>query len=459
MNPTMKDIVAAIEGGASPAEIAALELPKTYRGLLVRRDEVSAFTAKPRCDREPAESLHVDEVPVPALAMDEVLVGVMASSINFNTVWSATFEPAPTFVFLKLLGKRGEIWRRHDLPYHVLGSDAAGVVLRTGAGVTRWKPGNRVIVHGTHVDLEGAEGHSDSMLDPSVLAWGYETNFGGLAELCVAKANQLLPKPEHLTWEEAACNGVTNSTAYRQLVSTNGANLRQGDVVLVWGAAGGLGSYALQYALNGGAYPIAVVSSPQKADIARRMGCKWVIDRQAENYRFLNGSQPNLSDMRRFRRRIHELTGGEDPRIVFEHTGRETFGVSVFVAARGGIVVTCASTTGYEHSYDNRYLWTNLKRVVGTHIANLREASDANRLLCKGAIYPTMARCCDLENAPQAVSSLAKNEHVGKTSVLCLAPREGMGVRDHQLRRENLQSIMLFRNALQEPKSTSFLVG
>jgi crotonyl-CoA reductase len=261
------------------------------------------------------------------------------------------------------------------------------------------------------------------------------------------KANQLLPKPEHLTWEEAACNGVTNSTAYRQLVSTNGANLKQGDIVLIWGAAGGLGSYALQYALNGGAYPIAVVSSPQKAALARSMGCRWVIDRLAENYRFVDGGKANIQDMRRFQNHIHRLTGGEDPQIVFEHTGRETFGTSVFVAARGGSVVTCASTTGYSHEYDNRYLWTKLKRIIGTHVANLREAWEANKLLSRGAIHPTMTQCVCLEEAPRAVSSISRNEHAGKVAVLCLAPREGLGVRDHELREDKLSSIMLFRTA------------
>src|SRR3712207_4940700 len=105
------------------------------------------------------------------------------------------------------------------------------------------------------------------MLDPQQRIWGFETNFGGLAELALDKSNQLMPKPAHLSWEEAAAPGLVNSTAYRQLVSRNGGDMKQGDVVLIWGASGGLGSYATQMALNAGAIPVCVVCSREKAEI------------------------------------------------------------------------------------------------------------------------------------------------------------------------------------------------
>ena len=127
------------------------------------------------------------------------------------------------------------------MPYHILGSDLAGVVLRTGPEVHRWRPGDEVVAHCLSVELEDPQGHDDTMMDPQQRIWGFETNFGGLAELALVKANQLMPKASHLTWEEAACPGLVNSTAYRQLVSRHGADMKQGDVVLVWGASGGLG--------------------------------------------------------------------------------------------------------------------------------------------------------------------------------------------------------------------------
>ena len=193
-------------------------------------------------DKDPRKSLHVDEVPLPELGPGEALVAVMASAINYNTVWTSIFEPVSTFGFLERYGRTSPLAKRHDLPYHVVGSDLAGVVLRTGPGVHTWKPGDEVVAHCLSVELESPHGHDDTMLDPEQRIWGFETNFGGLAELALVKANQLMPKPEHLTWEEAACPGLVNSTAYRQLVSRNGAGMKQGDIVLIWGASGGLGS-------------------------------------------------------------------------------------------------------------------------------------------------------------------------------------------------------------------------
>ena len=172
--------------------------------------------------------------------------------------------------------------------------------------------------------------------------WGFETNFGGLAQLCIVKANQLMPKPEHLTWEEAASPGLVNCTAYRQLVSKNGAAMKLGDRVLIWGASGGLGGYATQMALAGGATPVCVVSSPDKAEICRRMGAELIIDRRAEDYKFWNedNTKQNPKEWQRFGKKIRELTGGADIDIVFEHPGRETFGASVYVTRKGGTIVT-----------------------------------------------------------------------------------------------------------------------
>jgi crotonyl-CoA reductase len=426
--------------------LAGLDVPDHYRGVTVHADEVEMFAGIPTREKDPRKSLHLDEVPTPELGPGEAIVAVMASAINYNTVWTSIFEPMPTFTFLRRYGRTSELAKRHDLPYHVVGSDLAGVVLRTGPGVTRWKPGDRVVAHCLSVELESPDGHDDTMLDPEQRIWGFETNFGGLAELALVKANQLLPKPAHLTWEEAACPGLVNSTAYRQLVSRHGAGMKQGDTVLIWGASGGLGSYATQYALNGGAIPVCVVSSPQKAEICRRMGAELIIDRSAEGYRFWKDERtPDPQEWKRFGARIRELTDGEDPDIVFEHPGRETFGASVYVTRRGGTIVTCASTSGYEHTYDNRYLWMNLKRIVGSHFANYRESYEANRLIDKGFIHPTLSKVYPLAETGQAALDVHSNSHQGKVGVLALAPREGLGVTDPEKRERHLEAINRFR--------------
>ncbi|GAA1622619.1 crotonyl-CoA carboxylase/reductase [Catellatospora bangladeshensis] len=444
------DVIMEAEGAADPAallrSLADVPVPAAYRGMVVREEDTAMFDGLATRDKDPRKALHLQEVPVPELGPGEALIAVMASAVNYNTVWTSIFEPLPTFGFLKKYGRLSALTKRHDLPYHVVGSDAAGVVLRTGAGVTKWQAGDQVVAHCLNVELEDATGHDDTMMDPQQRIWGFETNFGGLAELAIVKANQLMPKPAHLTWEEAASPGLVNSTAYRQLVSHHGANMKQGDVVLIWGASGGLGSYATQMALNGGAIPVCVVSSPEKAEICRRMGAELVIDRAAEGYRFWSDEHTqDPGEWKRFGARIRELTGGDDPDIVFEHPGRETFGASVYVAKKGGTIVTCASTSGYEHQYDNRYLWMSLKRIVGSHFANYREAWEANRLIDLGRIHPTLSKTFPMEQTGQAAYEVHRNAHQGKVGVLCLAPEEGLGVRDQEKRARHLTAINRFR--------------
>ncbi len=424
----MRQILDAILADDAAA-VRELRLPDSYRGVVVRKSEQAMFEGVARQDKDPRKSLHLDEVPTPELGPGEAIVAVMASSINYNTVWTAIFEPVSTFGFLERYGRHSELTKRHDRDYHVVGSDLSGVVLAVGPGVTKWKTGDKVVAHCLSVELEDPQGHDDAMMDPQQRIWGFETNFGGLAELALVKSNQLMPKAAHLTWEEAAAPGLVNSTAYRQLVSKNGAAMKQGDTVLVWGASGGLGSYATQYALNGGAIPVCVVSSPEKAQIVRRMGAELVIDRSEQDYRFWKDEHnQDPKEWQRFGKKIRELTGGEDIDIVFEHPGRETFGASVYVTKKGGTIATCASTSGYLHSYDNRYFWMNLKRIIGSHFANYRESWEANRLICKGVIHPTLSRTYALEQAGQAALDVHRNAHQGKVGVLCLAPEQGLGV-------------------------------
>ena len=441
----MQEILDAILAEKFDA-VGGLAVPDHYRAMTVHEDEAGMFDGIATRDKDPRKSLHLDNVPTPELGPGEALVAVMASAINYNTVWTSIFEPVSTFGFLKRYGRESELAKRHDLPYHIVGSDLAGVVLKTGPGVNAWKPGDRVVAHCLSVELESPDGHNDTMLDPEQRIWGFETNFGGLAEIALVKSNQLMPKAAHLTWEEAASPGLVNSTAYRQLVSRNGAGMKQGDNVLIWGASGGLGGFATQYALNGGAVPVCVVSSEEKAAICRRMGAELIINRSERDYRFWKDEQTaDPKEWRRFGSDIRELTGGEDVDIVFEHPGRETFGASVYAARKGGTIVTCASTTGYLHEYDNRYLWMNLKRIIGSHFANYRESWEANRLIAKGMIHPTLSQAYPLEETGQAALDVHRNAHQGKVGVLCLAPEEGLGVRDGELRATHEQAINRFR--------------
>ncbi|MFJ2114848.1 MULTISPECIES: crotonyl-CoA carboxylase/reductase [unclassified Streptomyces] len=410
-----------------------MELPEQFRAAHLRADDTDMFRGVE--SKDVRKSLRVGPVDMPELAPDEVVVAVMASSINYNTVWSATFEPIPTFAFLRKYAAQGGWAARHDRPFQVVGSDASGVVVRIGSGVRRWRVGDHVVVHPVHVDEQEPVTHADAMLGTEMRAWGYETNYGGLAEFAVARASMLVPKPPHLTWEEAAVTPMCGSTAYRMLVGANGARMKQGDVVLVWGAAGGLGAYAVQFVKNGGGIAVGVVGSERKAEAARRLGCDVVINRA--EFGLTDDPDPTpeatLAAGKQLGGIIRRETG-RDPQIVFEHVGRATFGLSVFVAARGGVVVTCGSSTGYRHEFDNRYLWMRLKRVIGSHGANLQEQFETNSLVATGTIAPTLSALYPLAEAAEATRLVQKNEHVGKVGVLCLAPEPGLGVTAPELR-------------------------
>jgi crotonyl-CoA reductase len=373
-------------------------------------------------------------VPTPELAPDEVYIAVMASSINFNTVWTSIFEPLPTFGFLDRLGRESSWGARHALDYHVIGSDASGVVLKAGSAVRNWNPGDRVAVHCNYVDDQDPAAHEDSMLASNQRIWGFESNFGGLADLSIVKANQLMPKPAHLTWEESSVNALCGSTSYRMLVGDNAARMKQGDSVLIWGASGGLGSYACQLVQNGGGTPIGVVSSPEKVDLLHQLGVEHVIDRSEEDYQFW--TDEHTQDEREWRRLGKRVRGfiGDDPNIVFEHPGRSTMGASVFVTKRGGKIVTCAATTGYMIEYDNRHLWMRLKQIVSSHFANYAEAWQMNRLIDQGRIQPTLSKTFSLVDVGEAAYQVHHNQHEGKLGVLCLAPEAGLGISNPEKR-------------------------
>jgi crotonyl-CoA reductase len=442
----MRAILEAISAGASGDELAAIPLPESYRAAFVRKDETAMFDGVASADKDPRLSLHVDAVAVPELAPDEAYIAVMASCINFNTVWTSIFEPLPTFGFLARLGKESSWGARHDLPYHVVGSDASGVVLRVGSAVRNWKPGDKVVVHCNYIDDQDPSSHDDAMMAVNQRIWGYESNFGGLADLSLVKANQLMPKPAHLSWEEAACNALCNSTSYRMLVSHNGANMKQGDVVLVWGASGGLGGYAVQYVLNGGGIPVGVVSSEEKVKLLNDLGVEAVIDRRAAGYKFWSDEHTqDEKEWRRLGKDVRSLVG-EDPGIVFEHPGRQTMGASVFVCARGGTIITCAATSGFMIEYDNRHLWMKLKTIKSSHFANYREAWDANRLVSLGKIQPILSSVYPLDQVGEAAYQVHHNLHEGKIGVLCLAPSEGLGIDDPEFRvKVGEERITLFR--------------
>ncbi len=437
----------AVVDGATPEQLERLAVPSDYYAAYIHKDDVDMFRGVE--DKDVRKSMRLGRVPMPELAPDEVLVAVMASAVNFNTVWSAIFEPLPTFQFLKHFGRKGKWESRHDQPYQVVGSDASGVIVAMGDGVRGgWRTGDHVVVNPGYVEDQDPSVQNDSIA-AGTLAWAFETNFGAFAHYCVVRASMLMPKPAHLSWEEAAVNPLCAGTAYRMLVSDHGARMKQGDVVLVWGATGGLGAYGVQFVKNGGGIAVGVVSSEAKVELAKKLGCDVVINREELGMGGYDGIDPQRTmEIGKRLGKIIRSQVGSDPDIVYDYVGQKTFGVSVFVAKSGGAVVTCGSSTGYQHTFDNRYLWMRVKRIIGSHGANGKEQLDCNRMISRGMIQPPLSTVYPLSEAPEAVRLVQTNSHTGKVGILCLAPKEGLGITDPELRaRVGEDRINLFRDA------------
>ena len=371
---------------------------------------------------EPDTGMQVEVVPTPELDSHEVLVLVMAAGVNYNGIWASLGLPISPFDV-------------HGAEYHIAGSDASGIVWAVGSKVTRWKVGDEVVIHCNQDDGDDEECNGgDPMFSPTQRIWGYETPDGSFAQFCNVQARQLLPRPKHLTWEESACYMLTLATAYRMLFGHRPHILRPGHNVLVWGASGGLGSMAIQLIATAGANAIGVISEDDKKDFVMRMGAKGTINRkdfdcwgQLPDVDDQEGYKDYMGRCRKFGKAIWDITGkGKDVDMVFEHPGEATFPVSAFVVKRGGMVVFCAGTTGFNLTFDARFVWMRQKRIQGSHFAHLKQAAQANQLVIERRLDPCMSEVFPWAEIPEAHMKMRRNEHKpGNMAVLVQAMEPG----------------------------------
>jgi crotonyl-CoA carboxylase/reductase len=384
-------------------------------------EKMYAWAIRKERHGRPNQAMQVEVVPTPTIGDDEVLVLVMSAGVNFNGVWAALGEPI-------------SVLDVHKQPYHIAGSDAAGIVWAVGSKVKRWRPGDEVVVHCNQDDGDDEECNGgDPMLSPSQRIWGYETPDGSFAQFCRVQSRQLMPRPRHLTWEESGCYVLTLATAYRMLFGHEPNVLRPGDNVLIWGASGGLGVFATQLCAVSGANAIGVVSDEAKAEFVMSMGAKAVLNRKDFNcwgqLPTVNGPEFNdyMKETRKFGKALWGVTGNKDVDMVFEHPGEQTFPVSVFVVKRGGMVVICAGTSGFNLTMDARFLWMRQKRVQGSHFAHLKQAAAANQLVIERRIDPCLSEVFPWDQIPDAHDKMLDNRHLpGNMGVLVTAQRPGL---------------------------------
>ena len=395
--------------------------------------QMYAWTIRRERHGEPDQAFQVEVVDVKQPDSHEVLVLVMAAGVNYNGVWAGLGIPISPFDV-------------HKADYHIAGSDAAGIVWAVGDKVKRWKVGDEVVIHCNQDDGDDEECNGgDPMFSESQRIWGYETPDGSFAQFTCVQAQQLMHRPKHLTWEESACYTLTLATAYRMLFGHEPHDLKPGQNVLVWGASGGLGSYAIQLINTAGANAIGVISEEDKREFVMGLGAKGVINRKDFNcwgqLPTVNTPQYNdwLKEARKFGKAIWEITGkGNNVDMVFEHPGEATFPVSTLVCKKGGMVVICAGTSGFNCTFDVRYMWMHQKRLQGSHFAHLKQASAANQLMIERRLDPCMSEVFEWDALPDAHMKMLKNQHKpGNMSLLDQAPKTGLrsleDARDAQL--------------------------
>jgi len=388
-------------------------VPKQMYGWVLRKERHG----------DPDKALQIEVIDTPDIDPDEVLILVMAAGVNYNGVWAC-------------LGLPVSVFDGHKQPYAVIGSDAAGIVWKVGSRVKRFKVGDEVVVHCNQDDGDDEECNGgDPMNSPSQRIWGYETAQGSFAQFAKVQARQLMPRPKHLTWEESACYVLTLATAYRMLFGHRPHIIRPGHNVLVWGASGGIGSMAVQLCAAAGANAIGVISDESKRDFVLSLGAKGVINRkdfdcwgQLPSVKNAAAYGDYMKRVRKFGKAIWDITGkGNDVDVVFEHPGEATFPVSAFVVKRGGMVVFCAGTSGFNITFDARFVWMRQKRIQGSHFANLKQASQANQLVIERRIDPTMSEVFGWSDIPRAHMKMLANEHKpGNMAVLVSAKLPGL---------------------------------
>jgi crotonyl-CoA carboxylase/reductase len=394
------------------------EVPAQMHAMLVRPDRFG----------EPRDAIRDEVIDVPELGPHDVLVATMAAGVNFNTVWAARGLPIDV--------TKGQARWGEPTEFHIVGSDASGIVQALGSDVRSVQVGDPVVIHPGQWDLDDpwVRAGSDPGLAASFRVWGYDTCWGSMAQFTKVQEHQCLPKAEHLTWEEAAAPTLTGGTAYRMLFGWPPHTVQPGDVVLVWGGSGGLGSLAIQLVTNAGGRAVAVVSSDEKGEYCTKLGAVGYVNRKA----FDHWGVPPAWDApewktwfegaKAFGKSIWEVLGERtSPRIVFEHPGQDTIPTSNFVCDRGGMIVICAGTSGYDTMIDVRYLWYQQKRYQGSHLMNTEQAAAFNDLVRDGTIQTTLGATFRYDEIPNVHQMMAEGA-LPEGNVSCLVNALAAGV-------------------------------
>jgi len=329
--------------------------------------------------------LQYGELPEPVPGPGEVLIQVRAAALNFNDIWAREGMPGLPV----------------PLP-HVSGSDAAGVIAALGPGVAGWQLGDEVVVHAIQscrtcpLCLAGREVFCRQMK-----VWGFQTgpNDGAFAQYARVQAAQLLPKPAHLSWTDAAACPSALGSVWRMLVTR--AKVQPGEHVLVFGASGGTGSFAVQLVKAMGGVVIAVTSGQRKEIFCHELGADHVI----------------RTDRQDVVQEVKRITGRRGVDVVFDHAGQHTWEQGIASLTWGGRLVICGATEGFDARIDLRHLWNKQLSLLGSHAFTHAEGVAAMRMVADRRIRPYVTEVLGLPDIGDAQQRMQDRQTMGKLAI------------------------------------------
>jgi alcohol dehydrogenase len=315
----------------------------------------------------------VPDHPVPQATDGHVVIRVRASSFNYHDVFTV----------------RGMPGIKVPLPV-VVGLDMAGEITEVGPGVTGWKVGDRVLVN----PLNKKKGLMGEMLD------------GGMAEYCLVAADQLIAMPAGVTFEAAAALPVAYGTAHRMLITHD--TVKKGDRVVILGASGGVGTGCIILAKHLGAEVIACTSSPEKVQKLKELGADEVLNVKETDF-----SKWAVEKYGKPQRRSYD--GGVD--VVINFTGGDTWHPSLRCLKRGGKLLVCGATAGYDPKEDLRYIWSFELQVIGSNSFYDDNLQALMQLIAEGKMAPVIDKVLPLEEAREGLRLIQDREVIGKVVV------------------------------------------
>ncbi len=331
------------------------------------------------------EVLRHGDVEMPRPGPGEALIEIRAAALNFNDIWARQGMPGMSV----------------PLP-HISGSDAAGVIVELGEGVRHVKLGDEVVVHAIEscrvcpACLSGME-----ILCRKMEVWGFQTgpNRGAFAQYACVQSQCVIPKPARLNWTDAAATTSALGSVWRMLVTR--AKVQPGEFVLIFGASGGTGSFAVQLVKAMGGVPVAIASSERKEIFCRELGADFVIR---------TDKQDVVAEVKR-------ITNRRGVDVVFDHAGCHTWVQGVASLTWGGRLVICGATEGFDAKIDLRHLWNKQLTLLGSHTATYREVLECLRLIDEGRIRPYVTEVIGLEDIADAQARMQARQTMGKIAV------------------------------------------